>query len=106
MRTPPRSARCAFDRRGGSDHSAGRWSRHAGGVTDFDVAAVRAQFPSLRSGTAHFDGPGGTQVPRVVAHAVAQTLGSPVSNRGTVTASERAADAIVVAARQAMADLL
>ncbi|WP_116451101.1 cysteine desulfurase-like protein [Blastococcus litoris] len=72
----------------------------------YDVAAVRAQFPALRAGTAHFDGPGGTQVPRQVAHAVAETLGSPISNRGRTTAAERTADDVVTAARQALADLL
>ena len=36
----------------------------------FDVAAVRTQFPSLASGVAYFDGPGGTQTPSVVAGAI------------------------------------
>ncbi|WP_104522725.1 cysteine desulfurase-like protein [Blastococcus atacamensis] len=72
----------------------------------FDVAALRACFPSLASGTAHFDGPGGTQVPEAVAGAVATTLTSPISNRGSVTAAERFADETVLAARSAMADLL
>ncbi|MFP5372588.1 MAG: aminotransferase class V-fold PLP-dependent enzyme, partial [Actinomycetes bacterium] len=72
----------------------------------YDVAAVRAQFPALRSGTAHFDGPGGTQVPEPVARAVADTLTFPVANRGRVTAAERRADDVVLAARSAMADLL
>src|SRR6478672_4309171 len=72
----------------------------------YDVAAVRAQFPALRAGTAHFDGPGGTQVPEAVAEAVAATLVAPLANRGRVTAAERAADGIVLAARAALADLL
>jgi cysteine desulfurase family protein (TIGR01976 family) len=72
----------------------------------YDVAALRAQFPSLRSGTAHFDGPGGTQVPEPVARAVADALTSPIANRGRVTAAERTADGVVLAARSAMADLL
>jgi cysteine desulfurase family protein (TIGR01976 family) len=72
----------------------------------YDVAAVRAQFPALRSGTAHFDGPGGTQVPEPVARAVAETLTSSIANRGRVTAAERLADDTVLAARSAMADLL
>ena len=72
----------------------------------YDVAAVRAQFPALKAGTAHFDGPGGTQVPESVARAVADTLTSPIANRGRITAAERTADDIVLAARQAMADLL
>jgi cysteine desulfurase family protein (TIGR01976 family) len=72
----------------------------------YDVAAVRARFPALAAGYAHFDGPGGSQVPDPVADAVARTLVSPLANRGRVTAAERAADDIVVAARRAVADLL
>ncbi len=71
-----------------------------------DVQAIRKQFPALAEGAAHFDGPGGTQVPQVVADAVADALTSAVSNRGEVTASERRADDIVRAARAAMGDLL
>jgi cysteine desulfurase family protein (TIGR01976 family) len=72
----------------------------------YDVAAVRAQFPALQAGTAHFDGPGGTQVPESVARAVAETLTSPIANRGRVTAAERLADDVVFGAREAVADLL
>ncbi|MEU9830518.1 cysteine desulfurase-like protein [Streptosporangium sp. NPDC048047] len=72
----------------------------------YDVAAVRAHFPALEEGAAHFDGPGGSQVPDVVADAVAGTLRAAVSNRGVMTAAERRADGIVTGARQAMADLL
>ncbi len=72
----------------------------------YDVAALRAQFPSLASGLAHFDGPGGTQTPRPVAEAVAATLMGPLSNRGQGTVSERNADAAVAAFRAAYADLL
>jgi cysteine desulfurase family protein (TIGR01976 family) len=72
----------------------------------YDVAAVRAHFPALTAGYAHFDGPGGSQVPSEVADAVARTLVSPLANRGRVTAAERSADDIVVAARRAVADLL
>jgi cysteine desulfurase family protein (TIGR01976 family) len=72
----------------------------------YDVAAVRAHFPALRAGTAHFDGPGGTQVPDAVARAVAETLTAPIANRGRITAAERLADDVVLAARQAVADLL
>jgi cysteine desulfurase family protein (TIGR01976 family) len=72
----------------------------------YDVAAVRAHFPALQAGIAHFDGPGGTQVPDRVARAVAETLTSPIANRGRVTAAERLADDVVRGARQAVADLL
>ncbi|MFI9812979.1 cysteine desulfurase-like protein [Saccharothrix variisporea] len=72
----------------------------------YDVDSVRAHFPSLATGTAHFDGPGGSQVPAAVADAVRDALVSPLANRGRVTAAERAADDIVLAARHALADLL
>ena len=72
----------------------------------FDVAAIRAQFPALAAGGAHFDGPGGSQTPAVVARAVHDTLVSPIANRGTVTQAERNAESVVGAARSAMADLL
>ncbi|MEU6154544.1 cysteine desulfurase-like protein [Actinosynnema sp. NPDC047251] len=72
----------------------------------YDVEAVRAHFPSLATGTAHFDGPGGSQVPSVVADAVRDVMVSSISNRGRTTAAERAADHVVLAARRAAADLL
>lgn len=72
----------------------------------FDVAALRAKFPSLESGTAHFDAPGGTQTPAVVGEAIASTLTAPLSNRGTVSPSERNAEEAVHAFRLAYADLL
>ncbi len=67
---------------------------------------LRPHFPSLAEGLAHFDGPGGTQVPDVVADVVAQTYRSAVSNRHGGFASSDRADAIVDAARLAVADLL
>jgi cysteine desulfurase family protein (TIGR01976 family) len=72
----------------------------------YDVDAVRAHFPSLAGGTAHFDGPGGSQTPDVVAQAMYDTLTGPLSNRGSNTAAERNAEGAVVGARQALADLL
>jgi cysteine desulfurase family protein (TIGR01976 family) len=75
-------------------------------VSGYDVTKVRAHFPALALGVAHFDGPGGSQTPDVVADAVAATLRSGISNRGTVTAAERVADGVVTAARAAMGDLL
>src|SRR3954454_23384514 len=72
----------------------------------YDVAAVRAHFPALKQGAAHFDGPGGSQVPDVVADAVAATLTAPMANRGRVTQAERNADDVVLAARRAVADLV
>ncbi|MDX6367683.1 MAG: hypothetical protein QOK30_2759 [Nocardioidaceae bacterium] len=74
--------------------------------SSYDVEAVRASFPALREGAAHFDGPGGSQVPSPVADAVADTLRSAIANRGTVSAAERRADDIVTGARAAIGDLL
>lgn len=72
----------------------------------YDIARIRSRFPALAEGAAHFDGPGGTQVPIEVAEAVAKTLTSAVANRGPVTAAARRADEVVAANRAAMADLL
>jgi len=71
-----------------------------------DVARIRAAFPALDHGIAHFDGPGGSQAPQPVADAIARTLTAGISNRGTVTAAEQRADAVVRDARAAVADLL
>ncbi len=73
---------------------------------NLDVDRIRSEFPALDEGIAYFDGPGGTQVPRQVADAIARTMTSGISNRGTVTAAEARAEEVVVAARQAVADLL
>ncbi|MGQ4269654.1 cysteine desulfurase-like protein [Nocardiopsis changdeensis] len=75
-------------------------------MTAFDLGAFRAQFPSLDSGIAHFDGPGGTQTPVRVGEAIARTLTGPLSNRGTSAVSEANAEAAVAAFRRAYADLL
>ena len=71
-----------------------------------DVGALRAAFPALDGPTAYFDGPGGTQTPTAVGDAIARTLTAPLSNRGTGSASQRNADAVVRAFRAAYADLL
>ncbi|HEY5431903.1 MAG TPA: cysteine desulfurase-like protein [Coriobacteriia bacterium] len=72
----------------------------------FSVEAVRTAFPALREGAAHFDAPGGSLVPEVVAAAVSDTLSSAICQRGSNTMAERRTDAIVLSARQAVADLL
>ncbi|WP_026531961.1 cysteine desulfurase-like protein [Arthrobacter sp. H41] len=71
-----------------------------------DVESLRSHFPSLSSGIAHFDGPGGTQTPRIVGQAIADTLTGPLSNRGASVASEGNADRTVREFRAAMADFL
>ncbi|MBD8870355.1 cysteine desulfurase-like protein [Nocardioides donggukensis] len=71
-----------------------------------DVARVRAAFPALDLGAAHFDGPGGSQVPAVVADAVGATMTAGLANRGTLTEAELRAERVVAEARAAVADLL
>ena len=72
----------------------------------YDVEAVRSHFPALTEGLAHFDGPGGTQVPEAVTDAVASTMRSAVSNRHGPFLSSARADGIVDYARAAAGDLL
>ncbi len=72
----------------------------------FDVSSFRAAFPSLVSGIAHFDNPGGTQTPAVVGEAITRTLTGPLSQRGAATLSLRNAEASVSEFRSAIADLL
>lgn len=72
----------------------------------YDVTRVRQEFPALDHQVAHFDGPGGSQVPSAVARAVADTMLSGIANRGSVTAAEQRAEETVASARQALADLL
>lgn len=62
--------------------------------------------PALASGVAFFDGPGGTQLPDFVADSMRTAMTEPLSNRGTMTQSERNAESIVLGSRLAAADLL
>ena len=71
-----------------------------------DPHALRKQFSALQSGIAHFDAPGGTQTPDVVADAIYRTLTAPLANRGRNTQAERNADDIVQRCRTAVGDLL
>jgi cysteine desulfurase family protein (TIGR01976 family) len=72
----------------------------------YQVERIRKDFPSLDTGLAYFDGPGGSQVPKVVGDAIAKAITQPSSNRGTVTESEQNAEKRVVDYRSAVADLL
>ncbi|PWI09978.1 cysteine desulfurase-like protein [Streptomyces sp. NWU339] len=72
----------------------------------YDIDAIRAQFPALAAGIAHFDGPGGSQTPRPVIRAITDALSLPLSNRGHRVAGECNAETIVTESRRAMADLL
>lgn len=77
----------------------------------FDIEAVRSQFPALaltdnRMRRIYFDNPAGTQVPTSVASAVSACLLSKNANLGGYFASAIDADAVVLSAREAMADFL
>jgi cysteine desulfurase family protein (TIGR01976 family) len=77
-----------------------------------DVAAIRASFPALarrtpQGGTvAYFDGPGGTQVPQDVVDAMSDYLLHHNANSHWAFATSVETDAIIAAARRAMADFL
>ena len=72
---------------------------------------IRSQFPALRRThnghpVAYFDGPGGTQVPQSVVDAMADYLLNHNANTHWVYPSSLETDAMLGAAREAMADLL
>ena len=73
------------------------------------LTAIRAQFPALerRQGAqavAYFDGPGGTQVSRRVADAMTEYLLHHNANTHWEYPSSAETDALLLAARGAMAD--
>jgi selenocysteine lyase/cysteine desulfurase len=80
-------------------------------MPDFDVMALRAEFPALRRvqdgrPVAYLDGPGGTQVPQRVVDAVAGYLTDTNANHGGAFATSEASDAMAGAAHEAVADFL
>jgi cysteine desulfurase family protein (TIGR01976 family) len=86
--------------------SAAGLSAHGG----LDMDRVRAAFPALRrtldgNPVAYFDGPGGTQVPAAVADAVRTYLLEHNANAGWNYPTSHETDAVVDAARSAIADL-
>ncbi|HEX7616678.1 MAG TPA: cysteine desulfurase-like protein [Thermoanaerobaculia bacterium] len=75
------------------------------------VAAIRSHFPALDraeggSPVAFFDGPGGTQVPRAVADAMTDYLLRHNANTHWSYPTSEETDAMLAAARSAMADFL
>jgi cysteine desulfurase family protein (TIGR01976 family) len=72
----------------------------------FDVARVRGLFPTLGDGYIHLDGPAGTLIPESVARAVSAALRVAISNQRGAFPSSARADALVDAARRAIADLV
>jgi len=80
-------------------------------TTSFDIAWVRAQFPSLAQTVnghpvAFLDGPGGTQVPQRVMNAIHEYLTQSNANTGGAYVTSRRTDAMIAGARAAMADFL
>lgn len=78
---------------------------------NFDVPWCRSQFPALATEVAgqravFFDGPAGSQVPRRVIDAVAEYYTRCNANHGGLFQTSRQSDAILPAARQALADFL
>jgi cysteine desulfurase family protein (TIGR01976 family) len=71
-----------------------------------DVAAVRARFPALSSGTIFLDGPGGTQVPQSVIDAMAGCLRDANANVEGPFETSRRVDAIIEEAHEAAARFL
>jgi cysteine desulfurase family protein (TIGR01976 family) len=72
----------------------------------FDIARVRAQYPALTAGYAHFDGAGGTLVAVRSSDAIAEVTRGAVANKTTAYAGGRRALEIVARAREAVADLV
>jgi cysteine desulfurase family protein (TIGR01976 family) len=75
-------------------------------ATAYDVAAVRARFPSLGGELTFFDAPGGSQVPATVSDAVASVLRESTANLGGTFATSLRTAAIVREARAAAARFL
>jgi cysteine desulfurase family protein (TIGR01976 family) len=72
----------------------------------FDADAVRATYPALTDGYAYLDGAAGTQVPRAVIDAIADTYRGGVGNVGGAFPASHRADRIVAECRAAVADLV
>ncbi len=72
----------------------------------FQIDSVRAKYPALSEGFAHFDAAAGSLVAGSVADAAHAVMTGAVANRGGAFAPSRRADRIVADARAAVADLL
>ncbi len=72
----------------------------------FGISQVRAHYPALREGYAHFDGAAGTLVAARSADAIMEVARGAVANKTTAFAAGRRALEIVAGARDAVADLL
>jgi len=77
-------------------------------MMNLDPNPLREQFPALATevdgkSAVYLDGPGGTQVPRRVIEAMGSYLSTGGSNLGGPFAASRRSEAVVAAAREAMA---
>lgn len=99
----PQAARPVLSHRTGSERTT---APEQNWPMSLDVDRIRSAFPAVSDEVAYFDGPGGSQTPEVVGRAVADTMVAGLANRGSVTAAEQRAEAVVLAARAAVADLL
>ncbi|MEV0154450.1 cysteine desulfurase-like protein [Micromonospora sp. NPDC050686] len=72
----------------------------------YDIARVRATYPALAEGFAHFDGAGGTQTAAPVIEAAAAAMRGATGNRSTAFAPGSRSLELVAGARAAVADLL
>ena len=71
-----------------------------------DIDRVRAEYPALREGFAHFDGAAGTLVAARSSDAITEVTRAAVANKTTAFAAGRRALEIVARARSAVADLV
>jgi cysteine desulfurase family protein (TIGR01976 family) len=86
-------------------------TRPASGVAAAPLEEIRAEFPALTRQhqgreVAYFDGPGGTQVPRVVAGAMTDYLLRHNANTHWAYPTSIETDAMLWAAREALADFV
>ena len=76
-----------------------------------DVAEIRSRFPALQRqhnnlSVAYFDGPGGTQVPAEVVHAISVYLLKNNANTAWAYPTSEETDAMLAGAREAAGDFL
>jgi cysteine desulfurase family protein (TIGR01976 family) len=71
-----------------------------------DVARVRGLFPALADGFVHTEGASGALIPESVARAVGHAMRLPIAPRGGIFPASGRTEAIVSAARGALADLV
>lgn len=80
-------------------------------MASLDLGFIRGQFPALSQEingqpVVFFDGPGGTQVPQSVMDAIAEYLMTSNANTHGAFATSARTDAVITAARTAVADFL